>query len=169
MCGIAGILNIQSNTNLTHSIQNMTDALAHRGPDSGGFFVDENKVALGHRRLSIIDLSTSANQPFKDESGRFTLIFNGEIYNYRDIKRKSFWRLISSGEKTVCNTSTACLLSPFGIKKTKPFSSHETVWASKIFTITLIINVLSFLRRCVHCYNRILCHGKLIKMRCTIF
>jgi asparagine synthase (glutamine-hydrolysing) len=86
MCGIAGILNIQSNTNLTHSIQKMTDALVHRGPDSDGFSVDENKVALGHRRLSIIDLSMSANQPFKDDSGRFTLIFNGEIYNYQDIK-----------------------------------------------------------------------------------
>jgi asparagine synthase (glutamine-hydrolysing) len=86
MCGIAGIFNLHSNTNLTKAIQNMTDALNHRGPDSGGYFMDENKVALGHRRLSIIDLSTGANQPFKDESGRFTLIFNGEIYNYQDIK-----------------------------------------------------------------------------------
>ena len=86
MCGIAGILNLQSNAPLDASIQTMTDAMTHRGPNSGGFFTEESKVALGHRRLSIIDLSTSANQPFQDETKRFTLIFNGEIYNYLDVK-----------------------------------------------------------------------------------
>lgn len=86
MCGITGILNIKSETPLNEPIQKMTDALAHRGPNAEGFYVEVNKVALGHRRLSIIDLSTSANQPFKDETGRYTLIFNGEIYNYLDIK-----------------------------------------------------------------------------------
>ena len=64
----------------------MTDALAHRGPNAEGFYTEGGKIALGHRRLSIIDLSTGANQPFRDDSGRFTLIFNGEIYNYNDIK-----------------------------------------------------------------------------------
>ena len=86
MCGIAGILNLQSETNLNEPIRNMTNAIAHRGPDSDGFYVETTKVALGHRRLSIIDLSTSANQPFIDDSGRYILIFNGEIYNYLDVK-----------------------------------------------------------------------------------
>jgi asparagine synthase (glutamine-hydrolysing) len=86
MCGITGILNLQSKSNLAHAIQNMTDAIAHRGPNSVGFFMDENKVALGHRRLSIIDISTSANQPFKDKLERYALVFNGEIYNYQEVK-----------------------------------------------------------------------------------
>jgi asparagine synthase (glutamine-hydrolysing) len=86
MCGIAGILNLKSPTPLNEPIRKMTDALAHRGPDAEGFYVEENTIALGHRRLSIIDLSTGANQPFRDETGRFTLIFNGEIYNFLDIK-----------------------------------------------------------------------------------
>ena len=86
MCGIAGILNLKSKKSLYAPIRRMTDALAHRGPNADGFFVEPNTVALGHRRLSVIDLSTGANQPFQDETGRFTLIFNGEIYNYRDIK-----------------------------------------------------------------------------------
>ena len=86
MCGIAGILNLKSNAPLDAPIRAMTDAMAHRGPNSGGFFTEGSKIALGHRRLSIIDLSTSANQPFQDETGRFTLIFNGEIYNYLDVK-----------------------------------------------------------------------------------
>jgi len=63
----------------------MTRRLAHRGPDAEGFFV-ENEVALGHRRLSIIDLSNDANQPMQDVSGRYILVFNGEIYNYREVK-----------------------------------------------------------------------------------
>ena len=64
----------------------MTDALAHRGPNSEGYYTEGSKIALGHRRLSIIDLSTSANQPFEDNSGRYVLIFNGEIYNYQEVK-----------------------------------------------------------------------------------
>jgi asparagine synthase (glutamine-hydrolysing) len=63
----------------------MTDRLAHRGPDAEGFFVG-NAAALGHRRLSIIDLSAAANQPLYDDSGRYAIILNGEIYNYRDIR-----------------------------------------------------------------------------------
>ena len=86
MCGIAGILNLKSSKTLNKPIKTMTDALAHRGPDADGFYIEENKIALGHRRLSIIDLSTNANQPFRDSTGRYTLIFNGEIYNYQEIK-----------------------------------------------------------------------------------
>ena len=63
----------------------MTDRLSHRGPDAEGFFLSD-QAALGHRRLSIIDLSDTANQPIFDASGRYAIILNGEIYNYRDVK-----------------------------------------------------------------------------------
>jgi asparagine synthase (glutamine-hydrolysing) len=86
MCGIAGILGIQDKTKGQNMLQKMTDAIAHRGPDSDGFFVEEN-VALGHRRLSIIDLSVAANQPFIDFEGRYVMIFNGEIYNFQEVKK----------------------------------------------------------------------------------
>jgi asparagine synthase (glutamine-hydrolysing) len=63
----------------------MTQAIAHRGPDAVGIFV-EGELSFGHRRLSIIDLSDAANQPFADRSGRYIIVFNGEIYNYEEIK-----------------------------------------------------------------------------------
>jgi asparagine synthase (glutamine-hydrolysing) len=63
----------------------MTTAMAHRGPDADGFFV-EGEIALGHRRLSIIDLSTAANQPFADNSGRYVMVFNGEMYNFQEVR-----------------------------------------------------------------------------------
>jgi len=85
MCGIAGILNYNNNPVEDSLIHHMTDAMAHRGPDAVGYF-SEGPLALGHLRLSIIDLSTSANQPFKDHSGRYILVFNGEIYNYKEVK-----------------------------------------------------------------------------------
>ncbi len=66
-------------------VQRMADMMAHRGPDAEGFFMDK-EIAFGHRRLSIIDLSEASNQPFQDESGRYIIIFNGEIYNYEEIK-----------------------------------------------------------------------------------
>ncbi|HZV69775.1 MAG TPA: asparagine synthase (glutamine-hydrolyzing) [Saprospiraceae bacterium] len=85
MCGIAGIINIGHEKLKKTAIQAMTDAIAHRGPDAEGIFVNK-KIALGHRRLSIIDLSETANQPMADFSGRYIIIFNGEIYNYLEIK-----------------------------------------------------------------------------------
>src|SRR6188768_3669891 len=85
MCGIAGILNISHHHKQDEPIRSMTNRIAHRGPDAEGFYIDEN-VALGHRRLSIIDLSEAANQPMFDHTGRYIIIFNGEIYNYNEVK-----------------------------------------------------------------------------------
>jgi asparagine synthase (glutamine-hydrolysing) len=84
MCGIAGILQFNG-TVPAGAIRLMTEAMAHRGPDAMNFF-EEDRLALGHRRLSIIDLSTAADQPFTDPSGRYVMVFNGEIYNYREVK-----------------------------------------------------------------------------------
>ena len=84
MCGIAGIFNNQEPVQ-PDQIRLMTDSMRHRGPDAVGYFADK-EMAFGHRRLSIIDLSETANQPFEDASGRYVIIFNGEIYNYAEIK-----------------------------------------------------------------------------------
>jgi asparagine synthase (glutamine-hydrolysing) len=86
MCGIAGIFSFDRRINLPQTIRHMTNAMAHRGPDSDGFYTNDI-VALGHRRLSIIDLSTAANQPIVDYTGRYQIIFNGEIYNFQDVKK----------------------------------------------------------------------------------
>ena len=85
MCGIAGILDLRGRPLDKSIIRKMTDAMAHRGPDSDGFY-DGDEIGLGHRRLSIIDLSTAANQPFIDPSGRYVMVFNGEMYNYQEVK-----------------------------------------------------------------------------------
>lgn len=82
MCGIAGIIGDYKDTRLDA----MLASQHHRGPDATGKYFDFGLCALGHNRLSIIDLSTEANQPFQDHSGRYVLVFNGEIYNYIEIK-----------------------------------------------------------------------------------
>lgn len=86
MCGIAGLIFFERSAD-HQTIRKMADCMAHRGPDSDGYFVSEN-VALGFRRLSIIDLSSAANQPLASNDGRFHIIFNGELYNFRDVRRK---------------------------------------------------------------------------------
>ena len=83
MCGIAGIIGVGAKK---ASIDAMLAAQAHRGPDAQKTHLDEG-VALGHNRLSIIDLSSAADQPFYSQDGRYTLVFNGEIYNYLELKR----------------------------------------------------------------------------------
>lgn len=85
MCGINGIYGNVSG--VKSRIQAMNEALAHRGPDAEGIYA-HNHICLGHRRLAIIDLNTAANQPMSDPSERYTLIFNGEIYNYRELRRQ---------------------------------------------------------------------------------
>ena len=79
MCGLAGIYNPKGIKQ--ESLKKMTDSIAHRGPDSEGFFIHEN-FGLAHRRLSIIDLSDAANQPMQSSCGRYQMVFNGEIYNH---------------------------------------------------------------------------------------
>ncbi len=88
MCGITGIFafNLVGRFNKIH-VANATNALASRGPDFQDIFTDE-WVALGHRRLSIIDTSTSGHQPMWDASGRYCIIFNGEIFNYPDLRNE---------------------------------------------------------------------------------
>lgn len=85
MCGIAGIIQFTPTPADPAVVRKMTGAMAHRGPNAEGIYADK-EVALGHRRLSIIDLSTAANQPFTDASGRYVMVFNGEVYNYQEIK-----------------------------------------------------------------------------------
>ncbi|MBC6988302.1 asparagine synthase (glutamine-hydrolyzing) [Hymenobacter sp. BT491] len=88
MCGIAGFLNITSASPLDEAaLRGMTTCLAHRGPDADGFYFD-GKVGLGHRRLSILDLSTAANQPMHSHNERYVIIFNGEVYNFHEIAEK---------------------------------------------------------------------------------
>jgi asparagine synthase (glutamine-hydrolysing) len=83
MCGITGYFSF-SNAFTESELHAMTDCLSHRGPDASGYFTDET-CALGHRRLSIIDLSDNANQPMYSENEQFVMVYNGEVYNYREI------------------------------------------------------------------------------------
>jgi asparagine synthase (glutamine-hydrolysing) len=89
MCGIAGVL-ISSTTaraTLERDARTMTDSLAHRGPDDHGVWTDlDAGIALGHRRLSIVDLSPAGHQPMTSADGRFVIVYNGEIYNFQDLR-----------------------------------------------------------------------------------
>lgn len=85
MCGIAGIIGAGD---YRKELQDMLATQEHRGPDFTGTYFDQGFAALGHNRLSIIDLSENGNQPFFDKSGRFAMIFNGEIYNYLELKEE---------------------------------------------------------------------------------
>ena len=85
MCGIAGIILKNNQPEKEQAIRRMSDAIAHRGPDAGQYFVNED-IAFGHRRLSIIDLSEAANQPMWDNSGRYVILYNGEVYNFQKIR-----------------------------------------------------------------------------------
>jgi len=85
MCGIAGIINLFGDPVSPILLKKMTDAIAYRGPDSEGHWI-EGCVGLGHRRLAIIDLTPAASQPIISADHRFVLVYNGEIYNYREIR-----------------------------------------------------------------------------------
>lgn len=87
MCGIAGI--IQYRNDPVADIQKMNQAMLHRGPDAGDYWLDgEHKVVLGHRRLSIVDLSANGAQPMKSADERYMIVYNGEIYNYQALEQK---------------------------------------------------------------------------------
>ncbi len=94
MCGINGILHLQSQKKVDERIlTQMRDALEHRGPDDKGIYIQQN-IGLGHRRLSILDVTSAGHQPFLSEDGRYAMVYNGEIYNfkefYAELKSKGF-------------------------------------------------------------------------------
>lgn len=86
MCGIAGIVGLRGIGAPEQLAERMAAALAHRGPDAEGIWRDSDHLVFGHRRLSIIDLSPESNQPFHSTDGRYVIVYNGELYNYRELK-----------------------------------------------------------------------------------
>jgi len=107
MCGICGIIPYSPKPSYKHQIEKMLESIRHRGPDDSGFYI-EDQALLAHARLSIIDLEAS-KQPMSDPTGRFTLVFNGEIYNYIEIREE----LISKGVKFFTTGDTEVLLNAF--------------------------------------------------------
>lgn len=88
MCGIVGIISSQSISHLTEKVMVMNDTQKHRGPDGEAVWLsDDQKVIFGHRRLSIIDLSDAGKQPMASVDGRYSIVFNGEIYNYQSLRQ----------------------------------------------------------------------------------
>ncbi len=87
MCGIAGIAGLAGIEQPEGLVKRMTDAIAHRGPNAEGVWKGDD-IVLGHRRLSIIDLSDAGNQPFHSADSRYHVVYNGEIYNYRELQRE---------------------------------------------------------------------------------
>lgn len=85
MCGIAGLLNLNGSPVSSVTLKKMTDEIAHRGPDGEGHWIEGN-VGIGHRRLAILDLSSAGQQPMVSADHRYVLSYNGEVYNYRELR-----------------------------------------------------------------------------------
>jgi asparagine synthase (glutamine-hydrolysing) len=104
MCGIVGVIGLGDKS----LIKDMANSIAHRGPDQDGFYVDKN-VSLGHRRLSIIDLSENGRQPMSNEDGSIWIVFNGEIYNYKDLRPE----LEKKGHEFTSETDTEVIIHAY--------------------------------------------------------
>ncbi|MDH4298722.1 MAG: asparagine synthetase B, partial [Cyclobacteriaceae bacterium] len=113
MCGITGIFafNLVGKFNKIH-VTNATMVLEKRGPDFQDIYIDE-WIGLGHRRLSVIDTSAAANQPMWDDTKRYCIIFNGEIFNYRELRQE----LEKKGVTFFSNSDTEVLLKLFIYEK----------------------------------------------------
>ena len=128
MCGIGGVFDLNENQISKDNLIKMGDVLNHRGPDEFGVFQFKN-IGLIHRRLSILDLSTSGKQPMKDSSDRYIITFNGEIYNYQELKKD----LISEGINFKSKTDTEVLLELYAIYGKNMLSKLNGMFAFAIF------------------------------------
>ena len=127
MCGIAGIV-FRQKVELA-SLKKMSDVIKHRGPDGEGFWLNPNEtIGLAHRRLSIIDLSQNGSQPMHYEN-RYTIVFNGEIYNYIELKQD----LEDSGFKFKTNTDTEVLLALYSKHKEDCLQKLDGMFAFAIW------------------------------------
>ncbi len=108
MCGICGIISFNGEDVERRQIKKMMDKIRHRGPDDEGMFFHK-RIGLGFLRLSILDLTSGGHQPMQDESGRYTITFNGEIYNYIELRKQ----LLKKEYKFHSKTDTEVLLKAF--------------------------------------------------------
>lgn len=137
MCGIVGVFNFNGSTFSESHLKKMTDAIAHRGPDAQGSFF-ENGIALGHRRLSIIDTSSRGTQPMTSGNGEWTIVFNGCIYNYRTLRED----LKNKGHRFNSTTDTEVItegLAEYGAKFFQTLNGMFAIaaWNSKEQTLYL--------------------------------
>ncbi|MEO7045057.1 MAG: asparagine synthase (glutamine-hydrolyzing), partial [Ferruginibacter sp.] len=128
MCGILGIYYLKGNKVDSQTFEKALRCIIHRGPDDGGVFCQDN-IALGHRRLSIIDLSSAGHQPMFSKDRRYVIVFNGEIYNFLEIKDK----LIGLGHKFFSHTDTEVILQSFIEWGEKSFSMFNGMFAFSIW------------------------------------
>ncbi|MFH1452864.1 MAG: asparagine synthase (glutamine-hydrolyzing) [Armatimonadota bacterium] len=123
MCGICGFKGIEDK----NLLYRMVNTLSHRGPDDEGFYFDA-ETGLGHKRLSIIDLATG-HQPIVDERGRFVIVFNGEIYNYKELKKN----LEDKGAGFKTNSDTEVVLYTYIAEGISGFCKLNGIWAFAIY------------------------------------
>ncbi|MDA9160928.1 asparagine synthase (glutamine-hydrolyzing) [Crocinitomicaceae bacterium] len=112
MCGIAGVFDLKGNSVYRNLIKTMTEQIAHRGPDSDGYYVKDN-IGLGHKRLAILDVSDKGAQPMSSKDGNWTIVFNGCVYNFSELKKE----LKTKGHTFISQTDTEVIcegLSEYG-------------------------------------------------------
>ena len=114
MCGIAGFSRYQFESGDESLLASMGQAIYHRGPDAGGTYLDDG-VGLCHRRLSILDLSAAGNQPMFSPDRRYVIVFNGEIYNFLDIRAS----LEAQGHQFSTHTDTEVILTLYALEGPK--------------------------------------------------
>ena len=129
MCGIAGYISLTNGIS-PNQLKQATSLMQHRGPDAEGFyFSDDNKVGLAHRRLSILDLSNAANQPMHSADGRYCIVFNGEVYNFKELKNQ----LIDKGASLKTSSDTEVILELFVQKGPSCFAAMNGMFAFAIY------------------------------------
>jgi len=137
MCGIVGIFNTNGAPVSPVILRNMTDVISHRGPDGEGFYID-SFVGLGHRRLAILDLTPAGHQPMITEDGSVSITYNGEVYNFREIRAE----LEALGYKFRSNTDTETVLNAFHKWGTESITRFNgifafAIWDKRTQTLTL--------------------------------
>jgi asparagine synthase (glutamine-hydrolysing) len=129
MCGIAGYISL-TNSITQARLRQATQLIQHRGPDAEGFyFSDDSKVGLAHRRLSILDLSVAANQPMFSADGRYCIVFNGEVYNFIELKQQ----LKDKGATLKTSSDTEVILELFAQKGPACFAAMNGMFAFAIY------------------------------------
>lgn len=128
MCGIAGVLSLNNAEGLEAGVRAMAHTIRHRGPDHQGFYFEPH-LGLAHLRLSILDLSENAHQPMSDESGRYHLIYNGEVYNYLELKTE----LAHLGHTFKTTSDTEVVLKAFIEYGPRALDKFNGMWAFVIW------------------------------------